>query len=59
MYGLLPTATKEMLLKSIQSSSQSSTVDTGMVNEDFKIELTPMVCESATVSLDVMKFFNK
>ena len=49
MYGLLPTATKEMILESIQSSFQSSTVDLGMVNEDFQIELKSMVCENATV----------
>jgi hypothetical protein len=45
MYGLFPTGTKVLLLKSIQSSIQSSTLDIGMVNEDFKIELKPIVCE--------------
>ena len=45
MYGLLPTGTKELLLKIIQSSIQSSSVDLGMVNEDFKIEFNPIVCE--------------
>lgn len=46
MYGLLPTGTKELLLKIIQSSIQSSSVDLGMVNEDVKIKLKPMVCEN-------------
>ena len=59
MYGLLPTGTKELLLKIIQSSIQSSSVDLGMVNEDFKIELKPIVCENATVPLDELKFFYK
>ena len=59
IYGLLPTGIQELLLKIILSSIQSSSVDLGMVNEDFKIELKPMVCENATVSLDVMKFFNR
>ena len=45
MYGLLPTGTKELLSKSIQPSIQSSTVDLGMVNEDFKIELKPIACK--------------
>jgi hypothetical protein len=46
MYGLLPTGTKKLLVKIIQSSLQSSSVDLGMVNEDFNIELKPMVCEN-------------
>ena len=45
MYGLLPTGTKEWLLESIQSSIQSSSVDLGMINEDFKTEIKPMVCQ--------------
>jgi hypothetical protein len=43
MYGLLPTGTKEMLLEIIQSSIQNSSVNQCTVNEDFKIELKPMV----------------
>ena len=35
-----------MLLKIIQSSIQSFSVYIGMVNEDFKIELKPIVCEN-------------
>jgi hypothetical protein len=35
-----------MLLKVIQSSIQSFSVDLGMVNEDVKIKLKPMVCEN-------------
>jgi cellobiose-specific phosphotransferase system component IIC len=46
MYCLLPTGTKKMLLKIIQSSIQSFSVYIGMVNEDFKIELKPIVCEN-------------
>ena len=45
MYGLLPTGNKEFLLKIILSSIQSSSVDLGMVNEDFKIKFKPIVCE--------------
>ena len=45
MYDLLPTETKELLLKSIQSSIQSAIVDRGMINEDIKIEIKPMVTE--------------
>jgi hypothetical protein len=59
MYGLLPTEKKDMLLKSIKSRFQSSSVDPGMVNEDFKTELKPIVCENATVPLDELKFFYK
>jgi hypothetical protein len=46
MYGLLPTGNKEFLLKIILSSIQSSSVDLGMVSEDFKVELKPMVYEN-------------
>jgi hypothetical protein len=42
MYGLLPTGTKKVLLDIIQTSIQNSNVHTGMVNEDFKIELKPV-----------------
>jgi hypothetical protein len=45
MYGLLPTETKVWLLESIKSSIQNSSVDPGMVNEYFKIEIKPMVCQ--------------
>ena len=42
MYGLFPTETKGLLLERIKSSIENSTVDLGMVNEDFKIELKPV-----------------
>ena len=45
MYDLLPTETKELLLKSIQSSIQSSIMDLGMINDDFKIEIKAMICQ--------------
>ena len=46
MYGLLPTGTIKWLVKNVQSNIQSSRVDLGMVNEDFKIKLKTMVCEN-------------
>jgi hypothetical protein len=46
MYGLFPTETKEWLVKIFQSNIQSSSMDLGMVNEDFKRELKPMVWEN-------------
>jgi hypothetical protein len=45
MYGLLPTGAKMGLLESILSSIQSSNVDLGMINEDFKIEIKPLICQ--------------
>ena len=72
MYGLFPTETKELLLERIKSSIENSTVDLGMVNEDFKIEFKPMSVKlfvnvnkiywyywdflNATVSVDVMTY---
>jgi hypothetical protein len=46
MYDLFPTETKVWLVKFFQSSIQSSSMDLGMVNEDFKINLKPMDCEN-------------
>jgi hypothetical protein len=46
MYCLFLTDTKELLLKIIQSSIESYSVDLGMVKEVFKVEIKTMVCEN-------------
>lgn len=44
IYGLLPTETKKLLLKIVQSSSPSSSVRLGMINENCKREIKPIDC---------------
>jgi hypothetical protein len=44
MYCLFLTGTKELLLEIIQSSIEGYSVELGMVNEAFKVEIKTTVC---------------